>query len=217
MIDRPSRPIIALIVGGILVVVCYYFVDGPVARFVHDHPRFPAAFVPWATRLSDWTVYLLNLGMVAVVAWWLMRPGGRLQTLLLAIAANLVATTTIKDLLKWTFGRPVPNAWFDRDPTAITRGICGFHLFRFAAGDRSFPSGHAAATFAVLSILWLCRPRWRWAYALLAGLMCAALIGLNYHFVGDVIAGAMLGSITGLYTTRILRLRPIDVREGPDQ
>ena len=26
---------------------------------------------------------------------------------------------------------------------------------------------------------------------------------MNYHFVGDVIAGAMLGSVTGVYMTRL--------------
>ena len=40
-----------------------------------------------------------------------------------------------------------------------------------------------------------------------------ALVGLNYHFVGDVVAGAMLGSVTGVYTTRAFRLRLGDRRE----
>ena len=54
--------------------------------------------------------------MIAVVAWWLWRPGGQFQTLLLAIAANLLATDAIKDLLKWAFGRPVPKVWFEGTP-----------------------------------------------------------------------------------------------------
>ena len=29
---------------------------------------------------------------------------------------------------------------------------------------------------------------------------------LNFHFVGDVIAGAMLGSVTGVYATRLFGL-----------
>ena len=58
----------------------------------------------------------------------------------------------------------------------------------------------------MLSILWLSRPRWRWLYAAVGGLVCVALVGLNYHFVGDVIAGAVLGSVTGFYATRLFRL-----------
>jgi membrane-associated phospholipid phosphatase len=30
---------------------------------------------------------------------------------------------------------------------------------------------------------------------------------MNYHFVGDVIAGAMLGSITGVCMTHVFRLQ----------
>jgi membrane-associated phospholipid phosphatase len=60
----------------------------------------------------------------------------------------------------------------------------------------------------VISILWLARPRWRWLYGLASGAVCAALVVLNFHFVGDVIAGAMLGCATGLYTTRVFRLLP---------
>ena len=42
----------------------------------------------------------------------------------------------------------------------------------------------------------------------MGGIVCIASVGLNYHVVGDVIAGAMLGSITGAYATRVFRLRP---------
>jgi membrane-associated phospholipid phosphatase len=39
-------------------------------------------------------------------------------------------------------------------------------------------------------------------------IVCVALVGLNFHFVGDVIAGAMLGSVTGAYATRLFHLQP---------
>ena len=41
---------------------------------------------------------------------------------------------------------------------------------------------------------------------MLAAAFCAGMIGMNYHFVGDVIAGALLGSITGAWATRLFRL-----------
>ena len=42
---------------------------------------------------------------------------------------------------------------------------------------------------------------------------CSVLVGMNYHFVGDVIAGGILGSITGVWMTRWLRLN--DLRQLP--
>jgi membrane-associated phospholipid phosphatase len=40
----------------------------------------------------------------------------------------------------------------------------------------------------------------------MGALVCVALVAMNYHFVSDVIAGALLGSITGLYMARLFRL-----------
>jgi len=199
------------------VVVCYFFVDRPVAWFVHDHRFYPDDFLHWPPRVSDWLSYLVVVGIVAVAVWRLWQPGGRLQTLLLAIAANLVATAAIKTLLKGLFGRNWPETW-NKKPSLIANGDYGFHPFHFGRDYQSFPSGHAAATFAVISILWLSRPRWRWLYATIGGMVCVALVGLNYHFAGDVLAGAMLGSVTGVYATRIFRLRPAEAeqdRKGP--
>lgn len=201
------RLIVALILGGIAVAVCYLYVDQQVARFMHSHRFYPDDILVWPPLVSEWLSYLLMLAIGVVAVWRLWRPGGRTQTLLLAIAANLTVTAGIKTLLKWVFGRTWPEAWGDNNHSLIADGVYGFHPFHVGKDYQSFPSGHAAATFAVISILWLSRPRWRWLYAAVGGLMCMALVGMNYHFVGDVIAGAMLGSVTGIYATRIFRLR----------
>ena len=203
MTSKPLRPLIALVLGGSAVVVCYFFVDRPVAWFVHDHRFYSEDFLLWPPVVSDWVSYLVILGIVGVAAWCLGRPRNQLQTLLLAIAANLVATAGIKNVLKWTFGRTWPETWISNNPSLIADGVYGFHPFHFGKAYQSFPSGHAAATFAVISILWLSRPQWRWPCAAVGGLVCLALIGLNFHFVGDVIAGAVLGSVTGFYATRL--------------
>jgi len=39
--------------------------------------------------------------------------------------------------------------------------------------------------------------RWRLLYGILAMPMLVALVAMNYHFVGDVIAGSVLGGIVG--------------------
>ena len=156
----------------------------------------PESFQPWPPLLSDWLETTAGMAIVGVVVWWIWSPGSKLQRLLVVIAANLVVTVGIKSLLKGTFGRTWPESWLGENPSLIANGVYGFHLFHFGRAYASFPSGHAAATFAVVSILWLSRPRFRWLYALVAAGMCLALVGLNYHFVSDVLAGAVLGSLT---------------------
>jgi membrane-associated phospholipid phosphatase len=209
---RSLKPIIALILGGIVVALCCVFVDQPLAWYVHEHRFYSDDFRLWPMIVSGWLTWLAVPGIVAVVAWRWWRLGGQVQTLLLAIVANLIATEGIKSVLKWAFGRNGP--WFGNNSSWIADGVYGFHPFA-VGGGRSFPSGHAAATFAVISILWLSRPQWRWLYAVVGGLVCVAMVGLNYHYAGDVIAGAMLGSVTGVYAARLFRLearRKIDLQ-----
>jgi membrane-associated phospholipid phosphatase len=126
--------------------------------------------------------------------------------MLLAISANLVVTNLLKQLLKWSFGRYWPETWHYNNPSLIGNGAYGFQPFHHGAAYESFPSGHAAVIFSALSILWLSYPRWRWLYAIIGGALCVALVGMNYHFVGDVIAGVMLGSTTGICMTHLFRL-----------
>jgi membrane-associated phospholipid phosphatase len=202
------RPVAALLIGGLSIIFCYFFVDRQVAWFVHDHRFYSDEFLVWPATISEWLTYLAIAGIIAVAAWRIWRPGGRLQTLLVAIAANLVATNVLKSLLKGVFGRTWPESWLGDNPSLIANGVYGFFPLHFDKAHGSFPSGHAAAALAVISILWLSQPRWRWLYTVLGISICAALVLLNYHFVSDVIAGAMLGAATGYFAVRVFRLVP---------
>jgi hypothetical protein len=49
------------------------------------------------------------------------------------------------------------------------------------------------------AVVWVAYPRWRWACAIAAAAVSIGLIGMNYHFVGDVIAGGFVGALIGVY------------------
>src|SRR5262249_45727569 len=66
----------------------------------------------------------------------------------------------------------------------------------------SFPSGHTARTLAVAAVVWIAYPRWRWVCGLGSLAVAVGLLGMDYHFVGDVIAGGFVGGIVGAYTAR---------------
>ena len=220
--DAPStartlalKTAIALLAGMILVVICYFFVDRPTAWFVHDHCCWTAEVCRWPPKVSEWLSKAAILVMMPIVLWWVWRPGGRPQTILLALCATCLVTTVLKQLLKWTAGRYWPETWKHHNPSLIGTGAYGFRPFHWGVAYESFPSGHAAITCAMMTVLWLACPRWRWLWALLSALVCAALVGMNYHFVGDVVAGAIVGSITGVYTARWFRLAPSPVASAP--
>jgi membrane-associated phospholipid phosphatase len=199
------RTAIAVLLGIVVVVLCYWLVDRPVAWFVHDHGSLLRGLWRWPPLISDYLKAVTPVAIVLTVVWWIWKRG-RLQTVLLAISVNLVVTTVLKQLLKLSCGRYWPETWKHGNPSLIGSDAYGFHPFHFGAAYESFPSGHAAVICSVLSILWLSYPRWRWWYAMVGVSVCVALVGMNYHFVGDVIAGAMLGTITGVWMTRLFRL-----------
>jgi len=117
-----------------------------------------------------------------------------------------VAITVLKQLLKWGCGRTWPETWQENNPSLIAGGVYGFHPFHWGVAYDSFPSGHAAVICSVTWILWLGYPRWRWWYAMVCFCPCAALVGMNYHFVGDVLAGVILGCMTGAWMGRLFRI-----------
>jgi membrane-associated phospholipid phosphatase len=116
---------------------------------------------------------------------------------------SVVLAEAIKDQLKFLFGRTWPEAWGPHDPAFIETGAYGFNWLHGGAAYQSFPSGHMGATCAVVSVLWILYPQWRLFGALCALGVAAALVGGNYHFLSDVIAGAFVGGSTGSMTTMV--------------
>src|SRR5262249_31365233 len=127
----------------------------------------------------------------------LMRqPLGRFLSTILLSGVSFCVAAQIKDQLKFAFGRTWPETWVNNNPSLIRDGVSGFNFFHGGLGYASFPSGHMTASCAVLSVLWVCYPRWRPLYCLIGAAVAAGLIGANYHYLSDVIAGAFLGTTT---------------------
>lgn len=73
---------------------------------------------------------------------------------------------------------------------------------KFWAGGRSFPSGHAATSFAFAAVVAHRYPHKRWlkwsAYALATGVSLSRYPAKK-HFPSDILMGATLGYVTGTY------------------
>jgi membrane-associated phospholipid phosphatase len=197
------RSAVAILVCAVLVAICYFFVDRPVAWFVHDHVPHWRPLV-WPTLVPPILVRLAPLAFVVAIVWRAWRPGNPGPLRLLALALSLIVAVAIKDQLKWVFGRYWPETWVMQNPSLIQDGAYGFHPFHEGIAYESFPSGHTTVVCSLISVAWILWPRWRWLWSLAGLAVVAGLLGLDYHFVGDVVAGAFLGSITGLFSARLL-------------
>ncbi|MDI1346986.1 MAG: hypothetical protein PSV22_23275, partial [Pseudolabrys sp.] len=67
-----------------------------------------------------------------------------------------------------------------------------------------------AVTCAVISVLWMFYPKLRAVYLLVFLAVVIGLIGANYHFLSDIIAGAFVGVSTAWMATALWQAyRPV--------
>ena len=182
---------------GVLVAVCYYFVDRPVAFFVHRHGFSHYAVLKWLTYpppiMQAWAPALL-VGLMVRRAW---GPFSRWECVLLAAGVSIVLADQFRESLADLMGRDWPETWIDDNPSLIRDNAYGFHPFEKVGFSGSFPSGHMARLVAAAAVFWIAYPRWRWVCIVATVLLAVGLLGMNYHFVGDIVAGGFVGGIVG--------------------
>lgn len=63
----------------------------------------------------------------------------------------------------------------------------------------SFPSGHSTTIFTAATYLWLLFPKQRFLWLFLALLLASGRVMDNDHFLSDITAGALVGTLCTLY------------------
>jgi membrane-associated phospholipid phosphatase len=201
------RWIIALLLTAAAVVVCYLWIDRPLALLMHGLKEHRDTFA----RLTHFPDPLIPLAATAfvVAGLWLLagRPLTKCAEAGVLCSISLIVSESTKNLLKFAFGRFWPDTWVGNNPSFFHDGAYGFNPFHGGAGYASFPSGHTSATCALIAVLWILYPKLRPLYALIVLLVAGGLIGANYHFLSDVIAGGFVGTSTGWMTVALWRAR----------
>ena len=77
----------------------------------------------------------------------------------------------------------------------------------------AFPSGHSEVTILTVILAFKFRARLRWPLAIVGGSLLFSTVYLRYHYVVDVLAGALLAMFV-LYSWEWLRDRMISLRTG---
>jgi len=196
------------------VAIAYFWLDRPIAFLAHDvSQRFhlfqkltliPDALLPMAVAV----ILLLGLrGLIGV-------PLSRFETVLFVAGISLALGAMAKAELKIAFGRTWPETWIRNNPSLIRDHVYGFFPFHGGAGYASFPSGHTTIVCAVMTVFWICYPRFRPLYALAMVAVAIGLVGANFHFLGDVIAGAFLGVSLGWISVALWENGTRWVRKG---
>ena len=203
------RTLIAATVCTAAVLICYFWIDRPVAFFVYRHHINTIQFFRWLTypppEVQNWSALVVTVLMVRR-AW---GPFLRWEKVLLVACVSLIVADDFRISLGDVFGRYWPETWTHGNPSLIGTGTYGFHPFQRGDDIGSFPSGHACRIFGFTAVWIIAMPHSR-TIQIVAIVLCApmllSLVAMNYHFVSDVIAGSVLGALIATYAAHLARL-----------
>lgn len=187
------------LVTVLLIIVSYFFVDREVATWVYENHLSRFTTLKWLSNLSKYIIALSVISLIYFGVKQLWKKNGRIAEALFATGLSSIFASVITDASKGLFGRYWPETWIQNNPSWIQNKAYGFHLFHDSWRDSSFTSGHSAIIVAAGTMIWLVFPRWRFLSLLLIFLEIVGLIGMNYHFVSDVIGGVFIGWIVALF------------------
>jgi len=200
------RTLIITAVCIVAVLICYFWIDRPVAFFVYGHHINKIEVFRWFTypppEVQNWSALMLTI-LVLRRAW---GPFLRWQKVLLVACVSLIVADDFRISLGDVFGRYWPQTWTHDNPSLIGTGTYGFHPFQRGDDIGSFPSGHAARIFGFATVWMIAMPPSRVAATLICAPMLVSLVAMNYHFVSDVIAGSVLGALVATYAAHLARL-----------
>lgn len=171
--------------------LCMFTLDQPVARYVASHAAARLVFQAFAAPS------LLALPVSGLYLAYAVIRGRASEPVWLAASLAALASTALKDELKWIFGRPWPQTWLEY-------GISAWHPFADSSLFGAFPSGHTAYISGPLCVLWMRVPRLRWLWGGLIFLVMLGLVGAGYHFISDVLAGLVTGMLAAWGTLALM-------------
>jgi membrane-associated phospholipid phosphatase len=195
----PSASLLTGVVLSCLTLVLVFWgllqIDLPLARFLRSlHSDSLDRAGELGTRLGSGWVLAGISGALLAAGWLLKRPTFRQAGLDGLIAHGAVAL--IVQALKHLIGRPRPrmthSGGFQFGPS-------------WDSGLDSFPSGHAAASFAVAAVLARHFPRAAWLFYGAAGAVVVSRVARGSHFPTDVVVGLCLGLVVGSIMANSIR------------
>jgi undecaprenyl-diphosphatase len=161
--------------------------DRSLDRWVVHHrvEPFDSIFV-WLSRAG-------SSGLVWVVIALVLGIAYRRYALFGMVLLTVLVADTTNFLLKDVFERERPNVRYAQ-PEPLMR----------PPDSHSFPSGHAATSFAAATVIAAAVPRFRVPLYVLAALIAWSRVYVGVHYPLDVLAGALYGTALGLVLVRAL-------------
>jgi membrane-associated phospholipid phosphatase len=187
MISARTKWIISSSAVLVFIVVSYFFIDIPVARFCKGLDASVRDVFGTITELGISTGYLIgSFALFAVFTF--IRPHRRYAYMGLFIFASVAVSGLLTDIIKVIFARYRPEMLFEK-------GLYGLTFFDYDSRIVSFPSGHAATAFSLAFCLSYLFPKFRIPLFCFAVTVAASRVIITSHYLSDAVAGGWLAMV----------------------
>lgn len=194
------------IVAIIAIVLAYKFIDQSVVFWVQWHHPRDWELLKLFSHLSDLFIVIAFVAYPILFVRFCYGKQGYYDRMILLLANSVAITSFLKANLKIVFGRYWPATWVGENLSLLHDHVYGFQWFHAGVAYESFPSGHTAIAAAAVFAIAEKDPRLRaWAIILVL-LVALCQVGLYYHFVSDVIAGALLGYLVAVSVAKMSKV-----------
>lgn len=203
------RHVVILLSLWVAALIAVLSIDRPLALWVHSVGIDQWLILRNVTEGLPKLVTVLAIGAL-LFRYWKVAENGKLRGLSSGILCSvyfylmLKLTMQVKTYLKIFFGRYWTKTWIADNLSLIHDGVFGFNWWHGVGNEGCFPSGHS--TYMAFCCIWLCyaQPRLKSIWLILLALMPINLIILDYHFLGDCLAGLSLGYCLALISIWLL-------------
>ena len=184
--DRARVLVVWAVVGAGLAVAASFF-DQRVTDWLTDElVRQRIFLIFWLPAALGFYIFMLAILAAFPNRWRLFR--GFLAPVLLSAA--------ITHLLKWAVGRARPQMNLGPANFKPFASIDDFENWALHGNWESFPSGHSSAAATLAVLLGIYFPKARWVFYFFAGMVGLERLIHDKHFLSDVLAGFVFGSLS---------------------
>jgi membrane-associated phospholipid phosphatase len=185
-----------------LIILSHLYLDKEIASFFGEILNKHNLLSRYASDLPDLLLpvsIIFTLTSWAVYSWLDRRgKGGACVSFFHLTGWSVPVSFLAKSALKDIFGSVNTRYWL------LHRELYGFHWFDGRDVFNGFPSGHMVIFTVIILAMWRYFPRCRHAGAIILFLLAAALVVTDYHFLSDVIAGALLAVLVDFSVFKLL-------------
>ena len=180
--------IVPLSLGGFCcIIICYFFLDIPVAQYFKYVNQTIYRISQDATRTIDPKYHYLIWPCLLFLTYFFSKKNIAIYRYpLFLLVMSVPVTNCAIEILKRLLGRARPELLLEHQ-------IYGFSFFATSNSYFSFPSGHACTAGAIFGSLCCFFPRLTLLFFVFSIIVSFTRVVLNEHFVSDIIAGVLMG------------------------